>query len=50
MEEVLEPGNLRKALGRIEITWNEIIATLGRRANNPLLMAANYGEIEEPIP
>lgn len=50
MEEVLEPGNLRKALGRIEIAGNEIIATLGRRAHNPLLMAADYGEMEEPIP
>jgi len=50
MEEVLELGNLGKALGRIEIAGNEIIATLGRRANNPLLTAADYGEMQEPIP
>ena len=50
-EEVLEPGNLRKSLGRIEITGDEIIVTLGRRARNPLPMAAaDYGEMEKPTP
>ncbi len=32
------------------ITEGEIIFTLGRRANNPLLLAARYGEIAQPIP
>ena len=50
-EEVLEPGNLRKVPGRIEITGDEIIVTLGRRTRNPLPMAAaDYREMDEPIP
>ncbi len=36
--------------GRIEITAQEVIVSLGRRANNPLLIAAGYEEMEEPIP
>ena len=42
--------NLVSASGRVEITGDEIIVTLGRRANNPLLVAAGYGEMEEQIP
>ena len=42
--------NLVKAGGSIEITGDEVIVTLARRAHNPLLIAAGYGEMEEPLP
>ena len=38
------------ASAAITITEDEIIVTLGRRTNNPLLLAARYGEIAQPIP
>ena len=38
------------ASASIEITGSEITVSLGRRANNPLLLAAGYAEIREPIP
>ena len=41
---------LVNASAAIRITEDEIIVTLGRRANNPLLLAARYAEIAEPIP
>ncbi|MDE0113342.1 MAG: hypothetical protein OXI87_07795 [Albidovulum sp.] len=34
----------------IEIADGEIVVSIGRRAFNPLLIAAGYGEIREPIP
>ena len=42
--------DLVKASGKVEIKGDEIIVSLGRRANNPLLIAAGYGEMEERIP
>ena len=41
---------LVNASAAIRITEDEIIVTLGRRANNPLLLAARYAEIAQPIP
>ena len=38
---------LVNASAAIRITEDEIIVTLGRRANNPLLLAARYGEIAQ---
>ena len=38
------------ASATVEITANEIIVSLGRRANNPLLIAAGYGDIAQKIP
>ena len=40
---------LVNASATVRITEDEIIVTLGRRANNPLLLAARYGEIAQPI-
>lgn len=42
--------DLVKASGKVEIKGDEIVVSLGRRANNPLLLAAGYGEMEERIP
>ena len=36
--------------GDIEIMEKEIVVTLGRRANNPLLLVAGYGDRTEPVP
>ena len=41
---------LVNASAAIRITEDEIIVTLGRRANDPLPLAARYAEIAEPIP
>ena len=41
---------LVNASAAVKITGDEIIVTLGRRTNNPLLTAAGYGEIAQPIP
>ena len=41
---------LVNASAAIRITEDEIIVTLGRRANNPLLLAARYGEIRPTDP
>ncbi len=41
---------LVNASAAVRITGDEIIVTLGRRANNPLLIAARYGETAQPIP
>ncbi len=52
-EVVKARTNFRKlvnASATVRITEDEIIITLGRRANNPLLLAARYGEIAQPIP
>ena len=38
------------ASATVEITADEIIVSLGRRANNPLLIAAGYGDIAQKIP
>ncbi len=38
------------ASASIEISASEITVSLGRRANNPLLLAAGYADIREPIP
>ena len=38
------------ASANIRITETEIIVTLGRRSNNPLLLAAGTAERREPIP
>ncbi len=42
--------DLVKTSGSVEINGDEIVVTLGRRANNPLLIAADYGKMEQPIP
>ncbi len=42
--------NLVRASAKIRITEDEIIVRMGRRTNNPLLLAARYGEIEQKIP
>lgn len=42
--------DLVRASGKVEIKGDEIVVSLGRRANNPLLIAAGYGEMEEPVP
>ncbi len=39
-----------RASARIEITETEIVVSLGRRTNNPLLLAAGYAEDQQPIP
>ena len=41
---------LVQASASIEITSSEIVVSLGRRANNPLLVAAGFGELRQPIP
>jgi len=41
---------LVNASAAIRITEDAIIVTLGRRANNPLLLAARYAAIAQPIP
>ena len=38
------------ASARIEITPEEILVSLGRRAHNPLLIAAGYAERAQPLP
>ena len=38
------------ASASIDITDSEIIVSLGGRANNPMLLAAGYAQIREPIP
>ena len=38
------------ASASIDITPTEIVVSLGRRANNPLLLAADYAATREPIP
>ncbi len=52
--EVVKAQNIFRKLvcssADIEITEEEIVVTLGRRANNPLLLAAGYGERREPVP
>ena len=52
--EVAEARNifrkLVRASAKIEITGREIVVSLGRRANNPLLISAGYGERREEIP
>ena len=39
-----------RASATIEITTSEIVVSLGRRANNPLLLNAGYADLREPIP
>ncbi len=34
----------------IEITASEIVVSLGRRANNPLLLAAGFADLRQPLP
>ena len=53
----LETANARtvfrkvvRASATIEITTSEIVVSLGRRANNPLLLNAGYADLREPIP
>ena len=41
---------LVRSTGHIEITATEIVVSLGRRANNPLLLAAGYTGLRERIP
>lgn len=41
---------LVRTSARIEITGSEIVVSLGRRTNNPLLISAGYGEMREKIP
>ena len=41
---------LVQASATIDITDTEIVVSLGRRAHNPLLIAASYAEITEPVP
>ena len=41
---------LVQASATIDITDTEIVVSLGRRAHNPLLIAAGYAEIAEPVP
>lgn len=43
-------GKLVRASASVEITEREIVVSLGRRANNPLLIAGGYGEMRESIP
>ena len=38
------------ASATVDITPKEIVVTIGRRANNPLLLAAGYAEREQTIP
>ena len=38
------------ASATVEITADEIVVSFGRRANNPLLIAAGYGDIRQKIP
>ena len=38
------------ASAAVEITDDEIIVSLGRRANNPLLLATGYADIRQKIP
>ena len=52
--EVAEARNIFRKLvhssATIEITDTEIVVSMGRRTNNPLLISAGYGEMREPIP
>ena len=41
---------LVQASATIDIKDTEIVVSLGRRAHNPLLIAASYAEITEPVP
>ncbi len=41
---------LVRTSAKVEITGSEIVVSLGRRTNNPLLISAGYGEIREKIP
>ncbi len=41
---------LVNASATVEITDHEIVVSLGRRANNPFLPAAGYGDIRQKIP
>ena len=41
---------LVRSSASIDITPTEIVVSLGRRANNPLLLAADYAATREPIP
>ncbi len=43
-------GKLVRVSAKIEITGSEVVVSLGRRANNPLLISAGYGEMREEIP
>ncbi len=38
------------ASATVDITPKEIVVTIGRRANNPLLIAAGYAERQQTIP
>ncbi|MDE2790554.1 MAG: hypothetical protein OXI81_09055 [Paracoccaceae bacterium] len=38
------------ASATIEITPGDIVVSLGRRANNPLLIAAGFAETQQPVP
>ena len=42
--------NLVRTSAGIEIADSEVVVSLGRRACNPLLIAAGYGEAREPMP
>ena len=52
--EIAEASTIFRKLVRssasIDITPTEIVVSLGRRANNPLLLAADYAATREPIP
>ena len=53
MENAKARTVFRKAVNTsatVEITPDEIIVSLGRRANNPLLIAAGYADIRQSIP
>ena len=41
---------LVRSSASIDITPTEIVVSLGRWANNPLLLAADYAATREPIP
>ena len=43
-------GKLVNASAAIRITDREIVVTFGRRAHNPMLVAAGFDQIRQPIP
>ena len=43
-------SKLVRTRAAVEITEDEIVVKLDRRANNPYLLAGGYGKIAEPIP
>ena len=42
--------NLVPSMAKVTLTDDGIVVTYARRANNPLLMKANYHRLRKPIP